>query len=315
MIYRALRWVAGIMLHWFYSDIELVGAENVPSSGSVLIAVNHPNALVDSLIVAWLVPRRVTMTAKATLIENPLIAFVFRIAGVVPLRRAADEKARNGAAADRSRNARSFREIVDVLKRGGAVLIFPEGKSNSEERLAPLKSGLARVALQARREGVKNLSILPLGLTFEDKGAPGSRVRAQATAPIPVDAWPGDDARDLTTAIGARLGNVAGVGAFRIFPASAPEPRSWLVRLAAWWGGTAHDIPVRFARKLAVGKSRNADEPAMLTMLFGAALIVGSYAIHLTVVGLLTRSLLVTMLYLATLVYGAYWRAFAKHQR
>ncbi len=315
MIYRALRWVAGIMLHWFYSDIELTGAENVPSSGSLLVAVNHPNALVDSLIVAWLIPRRVTMTAKATLVENPLIALVFRMAGVVPLRRAKDEKARDGAAVDRNRNDRSFREIVDVLKGGGAVLIFPEGKSNSEERLAPLKSGLARVALQARREGVKNLAILPLGLTFEDKAAPGSRVRAQATPPILIDTWSGDDARDLTIAVGTQLSSVAGVGEFRLLREGVAAPQSSLVRVAAWWGATAHQLPVRFARQLALWKSRNADEPAMLTMLFGAAFILASYAIHLTIVGLLTRSLLVSALYLTTLVYGAYWAAFAKHRR
>lgn len=67
MIYRTLRWVAGIMLHWFYADIEMIGAANIPATGGLLIAVNHPNALVDTLVAAWVTPRNLRLTAKATL--------------------------------------------------------------------------------------------------------------------------------------------------------------------------------------------------------------------------------------------------------
>src|SRR5712672_695552 len=105
MIYSALRWVNGIALHWFYSDIPVTGRNNIPVDAPLLIAVNHQNALVDSLIVGWVVPRRLAMTAKATLTKNPLIALVFRILGVVPLRRASDEARKsNGAPLDPSRN-------------------------------------------------------------------------------------------------------------------------------------------------------------------------------------------------------------------
>ena len=91
-MYGILRWIAGIALHWFYGEIRVVGAERIPRNTPLLIAVNHPNALVDSLIIGWLMPRRVVMTAKATLMANPLIALLFRVVGVVPLRRAVDER-------------------------------------------------------------------------------------------------------------------------------------------------------------------------------------------------------------------------------
>lgn len=171
MIYSVLKWVTGIALHWFYGDIRVVGKERIPVRGPLLIAVNHQNALVDSLIVGWVVPRRIAMTAKATLTDNPLIAFLFRILHVVPLRRVSDE-ARNSSRLpiDRSRNREAFSEIVDLLRRNGAVLIFPEGKSHNEFGLEPLKTGMARLALQARDEGaIKGIRILPLGLVFEDK--------------------------------------------------------------------------------------------------------------------------------------------------
>lgn len=316
MIYRALRWVSGIMLHWFYSDIRLEGANNIPANGPILVAVNHPNALVDSLVAGWLLPHRLRMTAKATLASNPLIAVLFKLAGVVPLSRASDEAKNGDGARDRLRNQGAFDQIIEALRRGGSVLIFPEGRSHSEGALMPLRTGLARIALQARVEGVRGLSILPLGLSFEDKGTPGSRVLARAGQPIAIDSWKGDSPRDLTAAVAARLAEASAVVDFPeiVSPADGP-PRKTLVRLATWWGRTTHDIPVRFARRLAVARSTDADQPAMLTMLFGMGLVLASYAVHLAVIGLITRSLLVSFLYLVTLVSGAYWTAFEGHRR
>src|SRR6266704_4367021 len=105
MIYSLLKWITGIALHWFYRDIRVLDGERIPVTGPLLIAVNHQNALVDSLIVGWVVPRRITMTAKATLAENPLISLLFRMLGVVPLRRASDEIRKAGqVSVDHSRN-------------------------------------------------------------------------------------------------------------------------------------------------------------------------------------------------------------------
>lgn len=313
MIYRLLHWIGGIMLHWFYSEIRVEHQERIPASGPTLVAVNHPNAMVDSLVAGWVMPRRLRFTAKATLLRNPLVALMFRVLGVVPLRRAADLKP--GEVPDRHRNRDSFEEIVRALRTGGSVLIFPEGRSNSDE-LMPLKTGLARIALEARRSGVAGLTILPIGLAFEDKAVPGSRVLARVGEPVVMDQWAGDSPRDLTDEIAARLAGVSSEARFeKQQPRAKPESSGILVRMASWWGRTTHEIPVRYARTLAVERSSSADEPAMLTMLFGMGLVIASYAIHLAIVGVLTRSLLISSLYLATLIAGAYWTAFEGHRR
>jgi glycerol-3-phosphate O-acyltransferase/dihydroxyacetone phosphate acyltransferase len=171
----------------------------------LLLAVNHPNALVDALLIGWALPRRITITAKATLFENRLLARFLRTAGVVPLRRASDERQRltqqrRTAAAtaaavgsehlDGARNTEAFRAILERLEQGGAVLIFPEGKSHDEPALAPLRTGPARIALQAQREGrVRSLMILPIGLVFERKEAPRSRVLVDVGEPLDVGQW------------------------------------------------------------------------------------------------------------------------------
>lgn len=191
MLYRTLRLVAGTALRWYYREVAIVGAERIPPRGPALIVVNHPNALVDALVVGWLVRRRIRITAKAVLFDNPLLGAFLRTMGVIPLRRMSDELQRRRAAGrepdgqsepaapDPARNAEAFAAILDALDGGAAVLIFPEGKSHDDPRLAPLKTGPARIALAARDAGrAAGLQIVPIGLVFESKEVVRSRVVA-----------------------------------------------------------------------------------------------------------------------------------------
>ena len=77
MIYGLLRWFTGIALHWFYSSIQVIGKERIPADGPVIIAASHHNALVDALIAGWIAPRRLTLTAKATLDRQYLSCMAF----------------------------------------------------------------------------------------------------------------------------------------------------------------------------------------------------------------------------------------------
>ena len=137
--------------------------------------------------------RRVLITAKATLFEHPLLAPVLRAVGVVPLRRAKDERAaaRRGGAPSVARNRESFRQVHGCAAGGQrVVLVFPEGISHDQPALAPLKTGAARMALAARPMRACVVShLLPLGLIFERKEQPRSRVLVRVGDPIDVDAW------------------------------------------------------------------------------------------------------------------------------
>jgi 1-acyl-sn-glycerol-3-phosphate acyltransferase len=209
MIYALLRAIAGVALRWFYRGIQVEGAEKIPRRRPLLLVVNHPNALVDALLVGWVVPRRVLITAKATLFANPIAARLLRWIGVVPLQRVADVRA-GGGSVDPSRNRETFRAVIDALSRRGVVLIFPEGKSHDEPSLAPLKTGAARMALEAVNGGAaRDLAIVPIGLVFERKEAPRSRVLVQVGEPILVEAWRASTSQPnidgLTAEIDARL--------------------------------------------------------------------------------------------------------------
>lgn len=319
MIYSALRWIAGVALHWFYGDIRVVGRKKIPRDVPLLIAVNHQNALVDSLIVGWLMPRRVVMTAKATLLDNPFIAALFRILGVVPLRRARDETQIEGArATDPARNSGAFQEMLQVLANNGAVLIFPEGTSHSNKELAPLKSGLARVALQARENHIEAVHIVPIGLLFENKATPGTVVGVRVGDPIDMDSWSRNvDAASLTAELTKRLRAVAEGAELPRETSATSQPPSSLgkvgIRMAAGWGRLTHRLPISIARRWALNMSNDADQPAMFTIVIGVGLVLATYAIYLTVVGAIAHSLWIVLLCLAALLLGAHWAAFEPH--
>ena len=205
-MYALLRAIAGVALRWYYRDIHVVGTDRIPRDRPLLLVVNHPNALVDALLVGWIMPRRVLITAKATIFKNPVGAALLRWVGVLPLRRTSDEQATGEATAGTARNAETFRAVHDALARRRCVLIFPEGKTPDEPALAPLKTGAARMALHARASGdAAGLAILPIGLVFEQKETPRSRVFVEVGEPILLDLWPAGDNKNAADALTAEI--------------------------------------------------------------------------------------------------------------
>lgn len=208
LLYTVFRPLARIALGWYYRSVEAIGLDRIPTSGPVFLAGNHPNALMDALVIGALVPRPVRLLAKSTLFKNPFTGALLRAAGVIPLHRAKDLAQTDANSIDPSRNAASFRAVADALSKGGAVVIFPEGISHDAPQLAPLRTGLARMALEARdMHGVKGITIVPVGLVFEAKEAPRSRVLLQVGDAINLDTLSESDSTvaALTGVIDQRL--------------------------------------------------------------------------------------------------------------
>jgi 1-acyl-sn-glycerol-3-phosphate acyltransferase len=313
VIYRLFRWFTGIALHWFYSDIEVTGLDRVPRKGPVLLAASHHNALVDCLIAGWVIPRRLTITAKATLMDNAFLAWLLSAVGVIPLRRASDERARLvKGMPETSRNQEAFKSLLAALDQGQMVLIFPEGKSHSEPALAPLKTGIARIALEARDvRHLAGLQIIPLGLSFEEKGTPGTSVLAEFGEPVQVDSVGSVTVENLTRLVEQRLATVSLKDPRKNRKqrtASSQRSTSWLLAPVAAWGELTHRYVINIARDVAVSRSKNPDDPAMLTIVFALVMILASYAVEFAILALLFGPL-VAVLVVATLPIGAYWAA------
>ncbi len=193
--YRLLAGVARIAVRWYYRDVEIDGAERIPREGPVLLVANHPNELMDALFAGLVSPRQLTFTGKATLFGNPVLGAFLRHMRVVPLRRVQDERSSSTPdsstavtpAVSAARNTDAFAAIHGALSAGQMVLIFPEGRSWDEPRLAPIKTGAARIALSAQQAGVRGVTVVPMGINYERKDGPRSRVLVEVAQPIALD--------------------------------------------------------------------------------------------------------------------------------
>jgi 1-acyl-sn-glycerol-3-phosphate acyltransferase len=197
-------WLTSLLVHLFYR-VERTGGD-VPD-GPVLLVANHANGLLDPAIVVDTARRRPRFLGKSTLFAIPLIGWFVRQVGTIPVYRHRD-------AADTSRNEEMFRAVRAALGGGDVVCLFPEGTSHSSGRLEPLKTGAARIALDAAADGVP-LRVVPIGLNFQDKEAFRSTVIVTYGSPLDpaarverFAAEPFEAVRALTGDIAARLRDV-----------------------------------------------------------------------------------------------------------
>jgi glycerol-3-phosphate O-acyltransferase / dihydroxyacetone phosphate acyltransferase len=254
-----VRWLARVISRLFYR-IDLAGY--VPVSGAVLLLANHPNALLDPAIVWATSGRDVRFLAKSTLFEGAF-APVLKGAGAIPVYRRLDQ------GVDPSRNAETFEAVDRALADGHAVCVFPEGMSHSAGKLAPLRTGAARMALGAERQGIP-VRLVAVGLNFDRKTAFRSRVTILYGQPFSV--------RDLVTEtadeqITVRLVTERiAMQMRRLVVEADPETDAALVarveRLYAAARGRAASPEERVARRQAIAigidRLRRADQPRFL---------------------------------------------------
>lgn len=165
MLYRALLPLARAAVWVFHRKIVVRFADRVPASAPVILAANHPNMMLDVLLVAVSQRRRLHFLAKSTMFENRLLGALLRAAGVLPVYRRKERPDQMGA------NERTFEACHELLANGGAIAIFPEGVSHEKNVVLPLKTGCARIALEAesKRGFDLGLRIVPAGIAFSDR--------------------------------------------------------------------------------------------------------------------------------------------------
>lgn len=201
------RWFARGLVRFYYPRIEIEGAERLPASGPVLLVANHPNSLIDPVLLGVVARRPVRLLAKAPLFAVPVFGHALRAAGMIPAYRGADDPKAV------KRNLDSLAAAGRALAEHDAVVgIFPEGKTHDALRLAQVKSGAARLALQALAAGAKNLRVVPVALNYERKEKFRSAVQVRVGDPVDAAAWlvdHGDDEhaamRALTPELDRRL--------------------------------------------------------------------------------------------------------------
>lgn len=179
---RAAMSLARLGVRLYYRETRL--GETIPGQGPVVLVGNHPNGLVDPVVIAGITTRRIRFLGKAPLFAIPVLGGIMRGLKVLPVYRQQD-------GSDLTRNEKTFDAVFDALQAGDVICLFPEGKSHNEPELQKLKTGAARMALGAEaRSGFRlGVKVVPIGLMYRAKRRFGS----------PVATWVGEpiEARDL----------------------------------------------------------------------------------------------------------------------
>ncbi len=171
--------LARLVLKAFFREVEVVGSERIPRDRPLVLIANHVNGLIDPLLLVEPLPVHPRFLAKSTLWKHPLVRPFLTLAGAIPVYRRQDE------GSDLAKNAETFARSHELLGSGGVLALFPEGGSHNEPALLPLKTGAARIVLEAEKKypglGVR---IIPIGLLFDSREAFRSRALLQVGPPI-----------------------------------------------------------------------------------------------------------------------------------
>ncbi len=155
-LYRLTHAVFGPILKSYF-HIQWRGAENVPTSGAVVLACNHLSNL-DPVLLAIPCPRQISYLAKIELFRIPLVGSIVRRFGAIPLQRSASDP-------------EAIRLAESVLEHNHLLALFPEGTRSRDGQLKPFRFGAARLALKY------NAALVPAAITGTDHAMPsGARV-------------------------------------------------------------------------------------------------------------------------------------------
>ncbi|TXD38258.1 hypothetical protein FRC98_05010 [Lujinxingia vulgaris] len=180
--YRGVRFLAQGSVRLYFYDIQVVGQENIPQNQPMILAANHPNSIMDTVLLATESPFRINYMARSGIFKHPVVRAVLNGVGVIPIYRASE------LGGQPARNQNSFYRAFELLEAGGCVGMFPEGANSPDRQVREIKTGTARLALEAeaRNDYRLGVQIQPVGLNFADRDRFLSSVLIRYGKPIDV---------------------------------------------------------------------------------------------------------------------------------
>jgi 1-acyl-sn-glycerol-3-phosphate acyltransferase len=183
-----MRFLTWILVNILYR-VKVRGLEHIPEHGPALIVCNHVSFM-DPLVIGGSVRRPVRFVMDHNIFKIPVLSFIFRTAGAIPIAPARE---------DPEALQKAFDRVDAELANGEIVCIFPEGKLTKDGELNEFKRGVEKI-LERRPVPVVPMALRGLWGSFfsrRDGKAPMSRLPSRfwsriemvVTAPVP-----GDDA-------------------------------------------------------------------------------------------------------------------------
>ena len=168
-----------IGLFFYTKKITVVGKEHIPKKGAVLFAVNHPNGLLDPLLVTTNTPRVTHYLVRAAIFKNPIVKRFLATLNLMPIYRIRD------GVKELSKNTEIFKACHDILNKKRALMIFPEGSHDSRRSIRTLSKGFTRIVFGAiDAHPHLKIQIIPVGVTYQQVSTFPSKVAIHYGTPI-----------------------------------------------------------------------------------------------------------------------------------
>ena len=127
----SMRFMIWLLSHSMYR-VKHRDLEQIPDEGAALLVCNHVS-FVDALLIAGAVRRPMRFVMYYKIYNLPVLNFIFRTAGAIPIA---------GRNEDLATYERAFERIAAYLEAGELVCIFPEGKLTSDGEIDEFKGGM-----------------------------------------------------------------------------------------------------------------------------------------------------------------------------
>ena len=199
-----IRRLVQMGLKTFFRELEVNGLENVPTDRGGIVVAWHPNGMVDPALIFSLFPRTLVFGARHGLFKWPILGWLMRTVGTVPIYRRQDLTGMS-IEEQRIKNTESLDALVSRIAEGSFSALFPEGVSHDDPCLRQLKTGAARIfdAAYQTSEPSKRPVIIPVGLHYDHKQRFRSSVLVNIHPPIELseDLWMEDNVRTRLDAL------------------------------------------------------------------------------------------------------------------
>ena len=160
-----MRFLAWLLINAVY-HMRTVDLERVPDEGPCVVVCNHVS-YADAVAIAACVRRPVRFVMDHRIFEVPVLSFVFRTMGAIPIAPARE---------DAALKERAFAQAADVLARGEVLGIFPEGRLTPDGELGDFRPGLTEI-LQRTPAPVVPMALRGLWGSFFSRSANGKAMR------------------------------------------------------------------------------------------------------------------------------------------
>lgn len=184
----------------YFTHIDLQGVDGIPNNCPLLIISNHPNAFLDSLIVAGSIKQPAYFLARGDAMSSKFAEKILRFLHVIPIYRLSEGKH------NLSKNYDTFNQCHDILSSNGTIIIFGEGLSENNWDLRPLKKGSSRIMHRAwTSDDVQHLKVITVGITYEHFDGGGKAVSVRFGKAFGKESFDDIDNPNLSQRINERL--------------------------------------------------------------------------------------------------------------